>query len=51
MSTQVLSRCSESSDIKKQPYQAAQQVQYLYLEAEVDMLLRKLQSLKSQNPS
>jgi hypothetical protein len=51
MSTQVLSRSSESSDLKKQPYQAAQQVEYLYLEAEVDVLLRKLQSLKSQPPS
>lgn len=32
----------------KQPYQAAQQVQYLYLEAEIDVLLRQLQGLKTQ---
>ena len=32
----------------KQPYQAAQQVQYLYLEAEIDVLLRQLQGIKAQ---
>ncbi len=39
---------STTATLIKQPYQAAQQVEYLYLEAEIDVLLRQLQSLKSQ---
>ncbi len=51
MSSQVLTRNPSSLESKKQPYEAAQQVQYLYLEAEIDVLLQKLQTLKSQNIS
>lgn len=34
--------------LNQKTYQVAQQVEYLYLEAEIDVLLRQLQSLKSQ---
>lgn len=33
---------------KKFPYEAAQQVKFLYLEAEVESLLQQLQTLKQQ---
>jgi hypothetical protein len=33
---------------KKVPYQAAQQVKFLHLEAEVESLLQQLQTLKQQ---
>ena len=37
--------------LSQKTYQVAQQVEYLYLEAEIDVLLRQLQSLKSQKVS
>lgn len=33
---------------KKFPYEAAQQVKFLYLEAEIESLLQQLQTLKQQ---
>ncbi|MEB3228658.1 MAG: hypothetical protein VKJ27_09760 [Synechocystis sp.] len=36
--------CTDS--LQKPVYEAPQQVQYLYLEAEIDVLLRQLQSLQ-----
>jgi hypothetical protein len=33
----------------KETYQADQQVKYLYLQAEIDVLLQQLQSLKQRN--
>jgi hypothetical protein len=47
MTTALKIRPSSSVLVKK-PYQAAQQVEYVYLEAEIDVLLRQLQNLKSQ---
>ena len=47
MTTALKTRPS-SSVLAKKPYQAAQQVEYVYLEAEIDVLLRQLQNLKSQ---
>jgi hypothetical protein len=37
-----------TQSLKTQPYQTNQQVKYLHLEAEVDMLLQKLTTLKQQ---
>jgi len=57
MTTQLASRNSSLSvsgqsaamgSLTPKTYQVAQQVEYLYLEAEIDVLLRQLQSLKSQ---
>lgn len=36
------------NESKKFPYEAAQQVKFLYLEAEVESLLQQLQTLKQQ---
>ena len=36
--------------LKTKHYQTDQQVKYLHLEAEVDMLLQKLTTLKQQKP-
>jgi hypothetical protein len=36
--------CSDT--VQKPVYEAPQQVQYLYLEAEIDVLLRQLQTLQ-----
>ena len=47
MTTALKTRPS-SSTVTQKPYQAAQQVEYVYLEAEIDVLLRQLQNLKSQ---
>jgi len=47
MTTALKTRPS-SSAVTQKPYQAAQQVEYVYLEAEIDVLLRQLQNLKSQ---
>jgi hypothetical protein len=35
-----------SDSLQKSVYEAPQQVQYLYLEAEIDVLLRQLQALQ-----
>lgn len=47
MTTALKTRPS-SSVLAQKPYQVAQQVEYVYLEAEIDVLLRQLQNLKSQ---
>ncbi len=36
------------NESKKFPYKAAQQVKFLYLEAEIESLLQQLQTLKQQ---
>lgn len=36
------------NESKKFPYEAAQQVKFLYLEAEIESLLQQLQTLKQQ---
>jgi len=36
-------------ELKKVPYQAAQQVKFLHLEAEIESLLQQLQTLKQQS--
>jgi hypothetical protein len=53
MTTQLASitasnQSAASELLSQKTYQVAQQVEYLYLEAEIDVLLRQLQSLKSQ---
>ena len=57
MTTQLASRTASANAsnqsvpsglLSQKTYQVAQQVEYLYLEAEIDVLLRQLQSLKSQ---
>ena len=39
---------SSLNELKKFPYEAAQQVKFLYLEAEIESLLQQLQTLKQQ---
>jgi hypothetical protein len=60
MTTQLASRTASANAsnqsvasglLSQKTYQVAQQVEYLYLEAEIDVLLRQLQSLKSQKVS
>ncbi len=57
MTTQLASRTASATAsnqsvasglLSPKTYQVAQQLEYLYLEAEIDVLLRQLQSLKSQ---
>lgn len=48
-SAHMLSQSTGTVSISSKTYQVAQQVEYLYLEAEIDVLLRQLQSLQSQN--
>ena len=47
----VTSTSPRVSDSEKCPYQAIQQVKLLYLDAEVELLLQQLQSLKQQRIS
>jgi hypothetical protein len=51
----IKSRSSDESQLMKimKSYQAAQQVQYLHLQAEIDVLLQQLKTLKHQkaNPA
>jgi len=42
----VLAPQSTTTSSAQSPYEAAQEVQYLYLSAEIDVLLRQLQSLQ-----
>jgi hypothetical protein len=60
MTTQLASRTASATAsnqsvtsrlLSPKTYQVAQQLEYLYLEAEIDVLLRQLQSLKSQKVS
>jgi len=60
MTTQLASRTATATAstqsvpsglLSPKTYQVAQQLEYLYLEAEIDVLLRQLQSLKSQKVS
>jgi hypothetical protein len=56
MTTQLASRIASTQSVPSgllspKTYQVAQQLEYLYLEAEIDVLLRQLQSLKSQKVS
>lgn len=46
MSTSSTLTRPNSDSLQKSVYEAPQQVQYLYLEAEIDVLLRQLQSLQ-----
>ena len=46
MSTSSTLTKPEPDSLQKPVYQAPQQVQYLYLEAEIDVLLRQLQTLQ-----
>ena len=57
MTTQLASRTASATAsnqsvasglLSPKTYQVPQQLEYLYLEAEIDVLLRQLQSLKSQ---
>ncbi len=42
---------NSAATVAQKSYRVAQQVEYLYLEAEIDVLLRQLQSLQSQKVS
>jgi hypothetical protein len=48
MSTQLLSRNSDRLLKLTQAYQADQQVKYLHIEAEIEVLLQQLQNLSKQ---
>lgn len=50
-STNASNQSAASGLLNPKTYQVAQQLEYLYLEAEIDVLLRQLQSLKSQKVS
>ena len=50
-STTASNQSATSALLSPKTYQVAQQLEYLYLEAEIDVLLRQLQSLKSQKVS
>lgn len=48
MSTQLLSRNDDRLLKLTQSYQADQQVKYLHIEAEIEVLLQQLQNLSKQ---
>ena len=51
VSTTASNQSVASGLLNPKTYQVAQQLEYLYLEAQIDVLLRQLQSLKSQKVS
>lgn len=55
MTTSSLTRpevaTEQPSQLTKTPYQADQQVKYMYLQAEIDCLLEELKNIKRQRES
>lgn len=49
MSSSVTLAKPNADSLQKPVYEVPQQVQYLYLEAEIDVLLRQLQGLQPAN--